>query len=55
MSPDPTTAPGEQPPAKRVLGPAQLKALAHPLRVEILDRLAAQGPLTASRLADLVG
>lgn len=37
------------------LGPAQLKALAHPLRVQILDLLSTHGALTASRLADLVG
>ncbi|MFB8230905.1 ArsR/SmtB family transcription factor [Cellulosimicrobium sp. NPDC055967] len=37
------------------LGPTQLKALAHPLRVQILDLLSTHGALTASRLADLVG
>lgn len=37
------------------LGPAQLKALAHPLRIQILDLLSTHGSLTASRLAELVG
>src|SRR6478609_11448403 len=50
---------GKNPPlsAERhpALGPAQLKALAHPLRVQILDLLSTHGALTASRLADLVG
>ncbi|MEV8179912.1 MULTISPECIES: ArsR/SmtB family transcription factor [Cellulosimicrobium] len=48
----PAPVPAERHPA---LGPAQLKALAHPLRVQILDLLSTHGALTASRLADLVG
>lgn len=48
----PPPSPAERHPA---LGPAQLKALAHPLRVQILDLLSTHGALTASRLADLVG
>jgi DNA-binding transcriptional ArsR family regulator len=54
MSTDGETTP---PSAERhpALGPAQLKALAHPLRVQILDLLSTHGALTASRLADLVG
>ena len=37
------------------LGPAQLKALAHPLRIQILDLLSAHSALTASGIAELVG
>lgn len=40
-----------QAPAPRTLDPAALKALAHPLRVEIFDQLASFGPATASMLA----
>ncbi|MCB7137082.1 ArsR/SmtB family transcription factor [Cellulosimicrobium marinum] len=42
-------------PEDRVLGPAQIKALAHPLRIQILDLLSSHGALTASGLAELVG
>lgn len=35
--------------------PRALRALAHPVRVAILEALDAAGPLTASDLADLVG
>lgn len=47
----PFTAPG--PPAE--LGPAALRALAHPLRIRILDLLPIRGPLTASKLGEIVG
>ena len=40
--------------ARRQVGPAALRALAHPLRVRIIDTLAARGPLTASRLGELL-
>lgn len=52
MSTDDAPAPTEPRPA---LGPAQLKALAHPLRIQILDLLSTHGSLTASGLAELVG
>ncbi len=53
MSTDDTPpAPAERRPE---LGPAQLKALAHPLRIQILDLLSTHGSLTASGLAALVG
>ena len=39
----------------RVIDAASLKALAHPLRVELFDRLAMLGPATASQLADALG
>lgn len=39
----------------RTLDSSALKALAHPLRVQIFDLLAARGPQTASSLAALVG
>ncbi|MBD5786497.1 helix-turn-helix domain-containing protein [Cellulosimicrobium terreum] len=55
MSTESTDTPtGERPP-ERDLGPAQLKALAHPLRIEILEQLTVHSALTASGLADLVG
>lgn len=41
------------PPAE--LGPAALRALAHPLRIRILDLLPIRGPLTASKLGEIVG
>ncbi|MFI9486834.1 ArsR/SmtB family transcription factor [Promicromonospora sp. NPDC052451] len=37
------------------LGPAALRALAHPLRIRILDLLPSHGPLTASKLGEIVG
>jgi DNA-binding transcriptional ArsR family regulator len=37
------------------LGPAALRALAHPLRIRILDLLPIRGPLTASKLGEIVG
>ena len=39
----------------RTLDASALKALAHPLRVRILDLLAERGPQTASSLAALIG
>ncbi len=39
----------------RVLDTAALRAVAHPLRIKILDLLAAHGPQTASTLATLTG
>ncbi|MGN8027722.1 ArsR/SmtB family transcription factor [Microbacterium sp. 22242] len=39
----------------RVLDAGALKALAHPMRVRILDLLAERGPQTASSLAALIG
>ncbi|MDR5701052.1 ArsR/SmtB family transcription factor [Agromyces aerolatus] len=39
----------------RVLSAATIKALAHPLRVRILDELAMFGPLTASGLGERLG
>lgn len=41
-------------PARRVSDPRELRALAHPRRVELLELLAAQGPLTASQCAEHV-
>ncbi|HEV6953858.1 MAG TPA: helix-turn-helix domain-containing protein [Promicromonospora sp.] len=37
------------------LGPEALRALAHPLRIRILDLLPSHGPLTASRLGEILG
>lgn len=39
----------------RALGPRQLRALAHPLRVQLLGLLRLDGPATASQLAARVG
>ena len=50
-APDPSATAG--PPAE--LGPAALRALAHPLRIRILDLLPIRGPLTASKLGEIVG
>ncbi|MFC8924147.1 ArsR/SmtB family transcription factor [Cellulosimicrobium sp. NPDC057127] len=51
----PTDAPAHVSPADNVLGPAQLKALAHPLRIQILDLLSSHAAMTASGIAELVG
>jgi len=49
-------APGtDAKPELRTLDAGALKALAHPLRVRILDLLAERGPQTASSLAVLIG
>lgn len=44
---------GQEP--NRVLDPAALKGLAHPIRMEIFDTLAVHGPHTASGLAERLG
>jgi DNA-binding transcriptional ArsR family regulator len=51
------TTPAEHVPASqdRKLDVESLKALAHPLRVQILDRLSVHGAATASGLADALG
>lgn len=41
--------------AVRVLDPSAIKALAHPLRVQIYDILSQYGPQTASTLAEMTG
>jgi DNA-binding transcriptional ArsR family regulator len=51
--PDSATSTAVGPPAE--LGPAALRALAHPLRIRILDLLPIRGPLTASKLGEIVG
>jgi DNA-binding transcriptional ArsR family regulator len=51
--PDPSGTATVGPPAE--LGPAALRALAHPLRIRILDLLPIRGPLTASKLGEIVG
>ena len=45
----------ETPRSDRVVDAAALKALAHPLRVDLFDRLVMFGPATASQLADALG
>jgi DNA-binding transcriptional ArsR family regulator len=39
----------------RIVDAASLKALAHPMRVDLFDRLAMFGPATASQLAEALG
>jgi DNA-binding transcriptional ArsR family regulator len=47
----------EPPPAERLrlTDPRAMRALAHPLRIELLELLAMEGPLTATRAGELVG
>jgi DNA-binding transcriptional ArsR family regulator len=40
---------------KRITDPKALRALAHPLRLELVGLLRRQGPLTATRAAELLG
>jgi DNA-binding transcriptional ArsR family regulator len=42
-------------PHKQITDPHALRALAHPLRLRLLEELAIAGPLTATELADRVG
>ncbi len=51
-SPEPIAA---EPKPVRTLDAGALKALAHPLRVQMYDILAQHGPQTASRLAEMTG
>lgn len=44
-----------EPRTQRAVGPAALKALSHPLRIQILDLLGHHSALTASGLAELLG
>ena len=45
----------EEEPVNRVLDPRSLRALAHPLRIQMLRALRHQGPATASQLAERLG
>ncbi|GIG61648.1 transcriptional regulator [Longispora fulva] len=42
-------------PHRQVSDPAELRAFAHPLRIRLIEELLADGPATASQLADRVG
>jgi DNA-binding transcriptional ArsR family regulator len=42
-------------PASRELDLTAIKGLSHPLRVQLFDKLSELGPMTASRLAELLG
>lgn len=44
-----------EPTPERAMDLSALKALAHPLRVQLVDELSAYGPATASALADRLG
>ncbi|MDH6118660.1 helix-turn-helix domain-containing protein [Kitasatospora sp. GAS204B] len=45
----------EHPPSSRTVDPRSLRALAHPLRMRILDLLGDHGPSTSARLAEQLG
>ncbi|MEP9383949.1 metalloregulator ArsR/SmtB family transcription factor [Nocardioides sp. KR10-350] len=45
----------EKLPRRRLTDPRELRALAHPLRLRLMEELAFGGPLTASELAERVG
>lgn len=53
--PEPEDTPQSETPAERVIDMESLKALAHPLRVTILDTLSTYGAFTASGLAERLG
>lgn len=42
-------------PRKEITDPRALRALAHPLRLQLLEELAISGPLTATEIAERVG
>lgn len=44
-----------EPTQRRITDAADLKALAHPLRMDLLERLIGEGPQTATRLAEALG
>lgn len=54
-APDPADAGVASPPRERILDAASLKALAHPLRTQLLDALSTYGPATASMLGERLG
>src|ERR1700735_5631714 len=45
----------ERPSAKRLTDPRALRALAHPIRLDLLAALRTEGPLTATRAGELLG
>lgn len=47
--------PDQEPPRRASIDLTALKALAHPLRVQLVEELSAYGPATASALADRLG
>ncbi|WP_062377211.1 winged helix-turn-helix domain-containing protein [Demequina pelophila] len=55
MNDGPASDAAQVDPEDRQVDPEALKALAHPLRVELFDRLAMYGPATASSLAKGLG
>ncbi|MEU7024981.1 winged helix-turn-helix domain-containing protein [Streptomyces sp. NPDC046203] len=52
---EPTPAGAPAPSENHVLNPRSLRALAHPLRIQMLRALRHQGPATASQLAEKLG
>ena len=42
-------------PTRRLRDPRTIRAMAHPLRLRLLELLYAEGPLTASQCAEQVG
>ncbi|MFC8075244.1 helix-turn-helix domain-containing protein [Streptomyces sp. NPDC057307] len=54
-SPDVPPRPDRAPGAREVTDPRAMRALAHPLRLELLEQLALAGTLTAAQAGELVG
>lgn len=43
------------PPLRELTDPRTMRALAHPIRLDLLEALAVEGPLTATQAAELIG
>ena len=50
-----TTSPPSSPAVRRLRDPRELRALAHPVRMGLMELLGLEGPLTASELAERMG
>lgn len=53
--PHPRSVPSEEVPARQLSDPRSIRALAHPIRLALLQQLTLEGPLTATAAAALVG
>ena len=47
--------PGGKPPLRELRDPMALRAMAHPVRLNIMEELAASGPATATELSERIG